>query len=199
MSTVRGSRTRSVHSTRLRALAASLTGGVRLVAGASEPAARAYAEELARNGVGIILVGPAHSALDDVASSLTHSYGVEAVVAQAPFPLDRAACRPIREALRGKDVGFLVNCVGQPVSSQNLLETAEQHLLEQVNATVGLALLLVRLVLPGMLERSRGAVVNISPGACCRPRPARVALTACAVSWAQHRCPAGTGPPRGGG
>lgn len=152
--------------------------------GVSEPVARAYAEELARNGVCIILVGPDHPALADIASSLMHSYGVEAVVAQTDFPLDQAACKPIKEALRGKDIGFLVNCVGHPLSSQNLLETPEQHLLELVNKNIAFATVMVRLVLPGMVERSRGAVVNISSGACCRPLPARVTLTASTVSYA---------------
>eukprot|EP00066_Takifugu_rubripes_P009389 XP_003976298.1 PREDICTED: inactive hydroxysteroid dehydrogenase-like protein 1 isoform X1 [Takifugu rubripes] len=149
-----------------------------VINGVSEPVARAYAEELARNGVCIILVGPDHPALADIASSLMHSYGVEAVVARTDFPLDQAACKPIKEALRGKDIGFLVNCVGHPLSSQNLLETPEQHLLELVNNTIASATLMVRLVLPGMVERSRGAVVNISSSACCRPLPARVTLTA---------------------
>lgn len=144
--------------------------------------ARAYAEELARNGVCIILVGPDHPTLADIATSLMHSYGVEAVVAQTHFPLDRAACKPIKEALRGKDIGFLVNCVRPPSSSQNLLETPEQQLLELVDKNIALATVMVRLVLPGMVERSRGAVVNISSAACCRPLPARVTLTASTVS-----------------
>ncbi|TNM94723.1 hypothetical protein fugu_017482 [Takifugu bimaculatus] len=149
-----------------------------VINGVSEPVARAYAEELARNGVCIILVGPDPPALADIASSLMHSYGVEAVVARTDFPLDQAACKPIKEALRGKDIGFLVNCVGHPLSSQNLLETPEHHLLELVNNNIASATLMVRLVLPGMVERSRGAVVNISSSACCRPLPARVTLTA---------------------
>lgn len=141
--------------------------------------ARAYAEELARHGVCIILVGPDHSALNNVATLLTQSYGVEVVIAQADF----AACKPIKEALRGKDIGFLVNCVVQPSSFQNLLETPEQDLLESVNKNIAFTTLMVRLVLPGMVERSRGAVVNISSSACCRPLPGRVTLTASTVSY----------------
>lgn len=145
--------------------------------GVSEPVARAYTEELARHGVCILLVGPDHSALSDIATSLIQNYGVEVVVAQADF----AAWKPVKEALRGKDVGFLVNCAAQPSSLQNLVETPEQRLLESVNNDVAFATLMVRLVLPGMVERSRGAVVNISSGACCRPLPGRVTLTASTV------------------
>lgn len=154
------------------------------LSGVSEPVARAYAEELARHGVCIILVGPDHSALSDVATSLTQSYGVEVVVAQG----DIASWKPIKEALRGTDVGFLVNCVVQPSSLQNLLETPEQDLLEVVNKNIAFTTLMVRLVLPGMVERSRGAVVNISSSACCRPLPGRVALTASTVSCTHSIC-----------
>lgn len=157
---------------------------VRVVSGVAEPVARAYAEELARHGVRIILVGPDQSALSDIATSLTQSYGVDVVVAQADF----AASAPIKEALRGTDVGFLVNCVVQPSSVQNLLETPERDLLESVNKNIAFTTLMVRLVLPGMVERSRGAVVNISSSACCRPLPGRVTLAASTVSYTHTVC-----------
>lgn len=158
-----------------------------VLSGVSEPVARAYAEELARHGVCIILVGPDHSALRDIATSLTQSYGVEVAVVQA----DSTACKPIKEVLRGTDIGFLVNCVVQPSSFQTLLETPEQDLLESVNKNIAFTTLMVRLVLPGMVERSRGAVVNISSGACCRPLPGRVTLAASTVAsthsiWTRH-------------
>ncbi|CAG12961.1 unnamed protein product, partial [Tetraodon nigroviridis] len=146
-----------------------------VINGVSEPVARAYAEELARHGVRIILVGPDHSALSDIATTLAQSYGVDVVVAQG----DVAACKAVEDALRGTDVGFLVNCVLQPSSCQSLLETPERDLLESVNKNIAFTTLMIRLVLPGMVERSRGAVVNISSSACCRPLPGRATLSAC--------------------
>lgn len=157
---------------------------VRVLSGVSEPVARAYAEELARHGVCILLVGPDLSALGGIAASLMQSYGVEVVVAQA----DLAASKPIKEALRGKDVGFLVNCLVQPSPLQNLLNTPERDLLETVNRNIAFTTLMVRLVLPGMVERSRGAVVNISSGACCRPLPGRATLTASTVGYTHRIC-----------
>lgn len=147
--------------------------------GASEPVAAAYAEELARQGISILFVTQDHTALRDLATSLSQSYGVETVVVLADFSLDQTASKPVMEAVRGKDIGFLVNCVDESSASpRNLIETPEQSLLDVVNKNVAVATLLTRLVLPGMVERSRGAVVNISPGACCRPLPGRVTLTA---------------------
>lgn len=118
----------------------------------------------------------------DAAASLSRTYGVETVVVTADFSLGRAASKPLGDVLRGKDVGFLVTCVEQGLASpQSLIHVPEQDLLDHVNKNVTAVTLLTRLVLPGMVERSRGAVVNISSGACCRPLRGRVALTAFTV------------------
>lgn len=144
--------------------------------------AKAYAEELARHGISIIFVTQDHTFVRDTAVSLSQSYGVETVVVPADFSLDQAASKPIKEALRGKDIGFLVNCVDESLTCpQSLIEMPEQSLLDSVNKNVAVATLMARLVLPGMIERSRGAVVNISSAACCRPLPGRVTLTASTV------------------
>lgn len=84
--------------------------------------------------------------------------------------------------MRDKDIGFLVNCVDESLNSpHSLIEMPEQSLLDLVNKNVAVATLMTRLVLPGMVERSRGAVVNISSGVCCRPLPRRVTLVASTV------------------
>lgn len=150
-----------------------------VIYGASEPVAKAYAEELARHGINIIFITQNDPSVGEVAASISQSYGVETAVISADFSLGHPASKPIKEAIRGKDIGFLVNCVDESLTSrQSLIEIPEQGLLDQVNKNITVATLMTRLVLPGMVERSRGAVVNISSGACCRPLHGRVALTA---------------------
>ncbi|XP_013889929.1 inactive hydroxysteroid dehydrogenase-like protein 1 [Austrofundulus limnaeus] len=150
-----------------------------VVYGASEPLARAYAEELARHGINIIFITQDDALVRDAAASLSQTYGVETFVVTVVFSPGRAAIKPIGDALSGRDVGFLVNCVEEELASpQSLIQVPEQDLLDQVNKNVAVVTLLTRLVLPGMVERSRGAVVNISSGPCCRPLRGRVALTA---------------------
>ncbi|XP_057678870.1 inactive hydroxysteroid dehydrogenase-like protein 1 [Corythoichthys intestinalis] len=157
-----------------------------VVYGASEPVAQAYAEELARQGLSIIFVTKHRSAISDFAANLTQSYGVETILVHVDSNWDEAAGKPVRDALRGKDVGFLVNCVDEACSaSRELLETSEQRLMEVMADNVAGVTLLTRLVLPGMLERGRGAVVNISSSACCRPMPGKVTLTA-ATGYLDH-------------
>lgn len=145
--------------------------------------AQAYAEELARRGVSIIFVVQEDTSLvRDAAASLSQNYGVETVVVLADLCLEQAACKPIRDAIRDKDVGFLVNCVDESLLlAHDVAVMPERGALEAVHKNVTVATLMVRLVLPGMLERSRGAVVNVSSAACRRALPGRVLLTASAV------------------
>ncbi|XP_054617420.1 inactive hydroxysteroid dehydrogenase-like protein 1 [Dunckerocampus dactyliophorus] len=152
-----------------------------VIYGASEPVAQAYAEELARQGLSIIFVTQDRTAIGDFARHLSQSYSVEILLVCADLCWDALAGKPVKEALRGKDIGFLVNCVDELCASpQSLIEMPEQRLMDVVARNLAAATLLTRLVLPGMVERSRGAVVNISSGACCRPLPGRVTLTASA-------------------
>lgn len=152
-----------------------------VVYGASEPVARAYAKELARNGVSIIFVTQSHASVRDAAASLSQNYGVETVVVLADFSLDQAARKPVLEAVSGRDVGFLVTSVDASLAPPRCLaEASEQDLMDELNRNVVGATLMVRLVLPGMVERGRGAVVNISPGGGRRPTLGRAALSGAA-------------------
>ncbi|XP_062324403.1 inactive hydroxysteroid dehydrogenase-like protein 1 [Osmerus eperlanus] len=150
-----------------------------VISGVSESIAKAYAEELARQGVNIILVSHDSASLSDTVFSISQTHGVEALLVVADFSKGPEASKLVREALKGKDIGFLVNCVvelqGLP---RSLMELSEERLWDSINRNIAATTLMTRLVLPGMVERKRGAVVNIASGACWRPSAGRVALIA---------------------
>lgn len=160
-------------------------GGWAVVYGAGDPVTRAYAGELARDGVSIVFVTEDESWEPDAAATLTRDHGVETLVVQADWSLDPAdpagGGKAVRDALRGRDVGFLVSGVGGPrLPPARLADVPERHLLDGLSRNVTGATLMARLVLPGMLRRGRGAVVNIWPGGCHRPTAGRAVLTAAA-------------------
>ena len=78
-----------------------------VVAGASEGLGAAFATELAKRGLSLVLLARRAQALDEVAGSLRKTYGVEVKTAAVdlgqPDVLDR-----VREATAGLDVGLLV-------------------------------------------------------------------------------------------
>ena len=102
----------------------------------------------------------------DLSKALSQRHGVEVTVVEADLALGDAAIQSLREALGDKDVGILVNCGARSLEEPiPLTETSEQGLLELVNRAVLAAALMTRLVLPGMVEQGRGALVHLCSGA----------------------------------
>jgi len=154
-----------------------------LSSGASDDTAHAYAEELARQGINIMFVSHDRTMNTDWPRALSQHHGVEATLVEADLALGEAAIEPLRDALRDKDIGILVNCVSEsPVLPSRLTEMSEQGLLDLVNRTVVAATLMTRLVLPRMVQQRRGAVVNMCSGAGGRASAGRAALFASEVS-----------------
>ncbi|XP_036406116.1 inactive hydroxysteroid dehydrogenase-like protein 1 [Megalops cyprinoides] len=150
-----------------------------VIYGASEAIARAYAEELARHGVGIILISRDSSSVESTARAIADSHGVQTVLVQADFSQGHNVCSTIKDALRNKEIGFLVNSVDLSLDCpQSFTDLPEDQLWDTINRNVTAATLLTRIVLPGMVERGRGAVVNISSGRCCKPTPNKAAFSA---------------------
>ncbi|KAG9347493.1 hypothetical protein JZ751_005060 [Albula glossodonta] len=154
-------------------------GGWAVIYGATEAVAKAYAEELARHGVSIILISRNSSSVEGTAKAIADSHGVETVLVEADFSQGHAVCRPIQNAVMGKDIGFLVNSIDLSLDyPQRFTDLPEDRLWDTINRNITAATLMTRIVLPGMVERGRGAVINISSGWCCKPTPNKAAFSA---------------------
>uniref|UniRef100_A0A4W5RCW5 Hydroxysteroid dehydrogenase like 1 n=1 Tax=Hucho hucho TaxID=62062 RepID=A0A4W5RCW5_9TELE len=98
--------------------------------------------------------------VSDTTKAIPETPGVDTMVLVANFSQSDAACKPVKDALRDKNIGFLVNCDCGTYSTHFAATT-----------------LMTRLILLGMVERRLGAVVNISSGACYRPFPSKAPLS----------------------
>ncbi|XP_032829427.1 inactive hydroxysteroid dehydrogenase-like protein 1 [Petromyzon marinus] len=158
-----------------------------VVTGPTSGIGRAYARELARRGLGVVLVGRDAARLGAAAEELRRDFPVRTLEVVADFGRGPAAYGDITRALEGMDVGVLVNNVGvMPVVPGPFLSAGEEQLWQLVNVNMAAAMLMTRLLLPGMLERGRGAVVNVSSGSCLKPTPymaAYAATKAFVESW----------------
>lgn len=135
-------------------------GGAALITGASSGIGRAMAERLAQAGVDLYLVARRMDRLEALTRQLEQAYGVRC----QPIPCDLAAPGAVGEvlaALDGAPIGMLVNNAGfgfaGPFATRDL-ERLEG--LVQVNCTVPLQL--TRALLPGMLDRGRGAIIFVA-------------------------------------
>ncbi|XP_062033508.1 inactive hydroxysteroid dehydrogenase-like protein 1 isoform X1 [Lepus europaeus] len=154
-------------------------GSWAVVSGATDGIGKAYAEELASRGLNIVLISRSDEKLRAVARDIADTYRVETDVIVADFSSGREIYVPIREALKDKDIGILVNNVGVSYPCpQYFTQVSEDKLWDIINVNIAAASLMVRIVLPGMVERKKGAIVTISSGSCCKPTPQLAAYSA---------------------
>ncbi|XP_066438423.1 inactive hydroxysteroid dehydrogenase-like protein 1 [Eleutherodactylus coqui] len=143
-----------------------------VVTGASDGIGKAYAEELASLGVNIILLGRSTEKLQNVSESISSTYRVKTRFIVADFSKGPEVFQPIKEALKDVDVGILVNNAGvfyeYPAC---LLEVPEEKSLDIINVNITAAVMMVYVVLPGMLQRKRGAIINVSSATSCKTVP----------------------------
>lgn len=143
-----------------------------VVTGSTDGIGKAYAEELAKRGVNIILISRSKEKLEAVSRSISETYKVETDFIVADFSKGREAYQAIKEGLKDREIGILVNNVGlfytYPDYFTNL---SEDMLWDMINVNIASANMMVHIVLPGMVEKRKGAIVNVSSASCCQPTP----------------------------
>lgn len=157
----------------------TLYGKWAVISGSVDGIGQAYAEELARQGVNIIIISQNRFELESAAKAIAEAYRVETDVIEADFSKGQEIYKSIKESLKDKEIGILVNNVGVSCESpQYFTEVSEDKLWDIINTNIAAASIMAHIVLPGMVERKKGAVVNISSGTCCKPTPKMTAYSA---------------------
>ncbi|MGW2252456.1 SDR family NAD(P)-dependent oxidoreductase [Kitasatospora sp. NPDC001660] len=148
----------------------SLTGQVALITGAGRGIGREIAIGLAAEGMAVGLVGRTHATLTETLKEcVKHGARGVAVTADVTRP------GSVREAVRlvERDLGpvdLLVNNAGLVDRTEvPLWETDPNQWWQVVETNLRGPYNLLRCVLPGMVERRRGRIVNLNSGFALRP------------------------------
>lgn len=137
-----------------------LHGGLAVITGASRGIGAETAMALARAGLRVVLVARDGERLDELAARITAAGGT-AVAMPADVGVEDERERLLKEVERRCGaVDVLVNNAGFGVYA-DVAETSWETARALLAVNVAGAVHLTRLVLPGMLERERGHVVNI--------------------------------------
>jgi NADP-dependent 3-hydroxy acid dehydrogenase YdfG len=122
-----------------------------LVTGASTGMGAAIAERLAKRGLTVHAVARNEERLAELADR----------TGAVPHVVDLTDTAGLAGVVRDLKVDVLVNCAGVSRTG-NILDSSEQDIDELIDVNLRGLLQLTRLVLPGMVERDLGHVVNIS-------------------------------------
>jgi NADP-dependent 3-hydroxy acid dehydrogenase YdfG len=122
-----------------------------LVTGASTGMGAAIAERLAKRGLQVHAFARNEERLQELADR----------TGAIPHAVDLTDTAALTAAVEGLKVDVLVNCAGVSRPG-NILDSSEDDIDELVDVNLRSLLQLTRLVLPGMVERDKGHIVNIS-------------------------------------
>jgi 17beta-estradiol 17-dehydrogenase / very-long-chain 3-oxoacyl-CoA reductase len=154
-------------------------GAWAVVTGASDGIGKAYAKELAKQGLNIVLLSRTQSKLDAVAQEIRDKYKVETKVVAVDFCRGQDLYDEIRDHLDGLDIGVLVNNVGMAYEFPMYLdELPEQDAWRIMICNTASVTMMTKMVLPGMLKKKKGVIVNISSGFAQVPAPLVAVYTA---------------------
>jgi len=143
-------------------------GAWAVVTGATDGIGRALAFRLAAAGLGLVLVGRSPERLAAVSAEVEERHpGAEVRTFVLDLAADGLAARvgALEELVRGLDVGVLVNNAGACYPYARYFHEVDEALLRNLmRLNVEAVTRVTHAVLPGMVERGRGAVVNIGSG-----------------------------------
>ena len=149
-------------------------GSWALVTGSTDGIGKAMAFELASKGLSLVLVGQNPSKLKAVSNKIRERHGEQVevksiVIDFAKFSGEEIAAF-IKEGIEGIDVGVLINNVGLSYPYARFFHEVDLELMGSVmRVNIEGATWVTRSVLPGMLEKKKGAIINICSGSVLLP------------------------------
>ena len=142
----------------------AIDGGTVLITGASSGIGMAIAREVAPRAKRLVLVARRITKLDELARELEAAHRVEVATIACDLS-DREAFMKLPQTLeeRGLDVDVLVNNAGVGLMGAFDLNDPDK-LLAMIDLNVTSLTMLTRALLPAMVKRGKGGILNLSSG-----------------------------------
>jgi short-subunit dehydrogenase len=145
------------------------TKKIALITGASSGIGRELAKCFAINGYTIIIVARNGANLNNTAEEFRKQYGAEVLTIQADLSQPGAA-QKVFDELEGKTIDVLVNNAGFG-NYGTFVENDIQATIDVLRLNIENLTVLTRLVLPAMIDRRHGKILNVASLAAFAPGP----------------------------
>ncbi|KAG6857735.1 hypothetical protein H0H87_004151 [Tephrocybe sp. NHM501043] len=149
-------------------------GSWAVVTGASDGIGKEFAFQLAKGGFNVLLVARNKALLQTTASDIASKYpGISTEIHSMDFSKnDEPDYQQLSVVLGDKDIGVLVNNVGKSHAMPvYLVDTPKEEMADIVAININATLRVTYAVLPGMVQRKRGLILNIGSFAGAIPSP----------------------------
>ncbi|CAJ0937210.1 unnamed protein product [Ranitomeya imitator] len=150
-------------------------GGWAVVTGATDGIGKSYAEELAKRGFDIVLISRTLEKLKNVAKGIEEQTKRKTKVIQLDFTGGPEIYPKVEKELEDLDIGILVNNVGMSYSPEPTMflnvPDVSQKVTAIMNCNMMSAVQMTAIVLPKMVQRRKGLIINVSSQVGAHPFP----------------------------
>jgi len=135
-----------------------------IVTGCTDGIGKAIAEELASKGHPLILISRTQSKLEEQEKELKEKYKIETKIHALDFSTQNLSVFDgVNDIIKDLDIGILINNVGQSYEHAEYYHLVDKQKIENIiRINIFGTTHMTYLVLPGMVKRKRGAIINIS-------------------------------------
>lgn len=144
-------------------------GSWAIVTGPTDGIGKAIAFELASKGLNLVLIGRNPSKLEATKKEILNKVGEQVGMKEIVIDLAKSSgieiVNAVEEGIKGLDVGILVNNAGVAYPYAKYFHEVDLDLMENIiKVNVEAATWIFRAVIPTMMKKKKGAVVNIGSG-----------------------------------
>ncbi|XP_059447869.1 very-long-chain 3-oxoacyl-CoA reductase 1-like [Corylus avellana] len=141
-------------------------GSWAMITGSTQGIGKALAFELGSKGLNLVLLDLSPSKLEATSKEIHQKYGGKVETKSIAIDFNKFSgeeiCKMIEEGIRGLDVGILINNAGVAYPYSMYFHEVDIEVIERiVEVNIDAATWVTKSVLPGMLKKKKGAILNI--------------------------------------
>ena len=131
-----------------------------IITGASSGIGKAFAYDVANQGMNVILVSNEKEQLETISSEIASQFGIKALPCCVDLA-NQSCINDIAKLADGKEIGLLVNDASYGIHGK-FTETPVEDYYNLINVNVNAYVTLTHKFLPQMISRKKGAVIMVS-------------------------------------